>query len=267
MLKIGTWNVNSVKARLPLVTGWLETARPDVLLLQELKCETAAFPAEAFAALGYEGAVVGQKAYNGVALLVRRGLALSDVVTALPGDEGDLQARYVEATVAGVRVASLYLPNGNPVASEKYPYKLGWMERLRAHAAGLLATGMPLVLGGDFNIIPEPEDVFAPADWTEDALFRLESRRAFRALLHLGFTDAFRALHPDAARAWTFWDYQAGCWPRDLGLRIDHFLLSPSAADRLAACTIDRGPRGLERASDHTPVVLELRACADPGYS
>ena len=258
MLRIATWNVNSVKARLPLVTGWLESARPDVLLLQELKCETAAFPGDAFAALGYEGLVAGQKAYNGVALLARRGLALADAVLALPGDAEDLQARYVEATVAGVRVASLYLPNGNPVASEKYPYKLRWMERLRVHAAGLLAAGGPLVLGGDFNIIPEPGDVYAPAEWTEDALFRLESRRAFRALLHLGFTDAFRALHPDAERAWTFWDYQAGRWPRDQGLRIDHFLLSPPAADRLAACTIDRAPRGQEKASDHTPVVLEL---------
>ena len=258
MLKLATWNVNSVKARLPLVTGWLESVRPDLLLLQELKCETAAFPAEAFAALGYEGAVVGQKAYNGVALLARRGLALTDVVTALPGDPEDPQARYVEATVAGVRVASLYLPNGNPVESEKYPYKLRWMERLRAHAARLLAAETPLVLGGDFNIIPEPEDVYAPADWSDDALFRLDSRRTFRALLNLGLTDAFRALHPGQQRAWTFWDYQAGRWPRDQGLRIDHFLLSARAADRLVACAIDRGPRGLEKASDHTPVVLEL---------
>ena len=202
--------------------------------------------------------MVGQKAYNGVALLARRGLALTDVVTALPGDPDDPQARYVEATVAGVRVASLYLPNGNPVASEKYPYKLRWMERLRAHAAQLLTVESPLVLGGDFNIIPEPEDVYAPAEWSEDALFRSESRRAFRALLHLGLTDAFRALHPGQPKAWTFWDYQAGRWPRDQGLRIDHFLLSSRAADRLVSCAIDRAPRGLEKASDHTPVVLEL---------
>ena len=258
-LRIATWNVNSVKARLPVVTGWLESARPDVLLLQELKCESAAFPAEAFASLGYEGAVVGQKAYNGVALLARRGLTLTDVVTALPGEAEDVQARYVEASVAGLRVASLYLPNGNPVASEKYPYKLRWMERLRVHAAKLLADEATLVLGGDFNIIPEPEDVYAPAEWTEDALFRSDSRRAFRALVNLGLTDAFRALHPGQPRAWTFWDYQAGCWPRDLGLRIDHFLLSSQAADRLVSCAIDRAPRGLEKASDHTPVVLELK--------
>ena len=258
-LRIATWNVNSVKARLPVVTGWLESARPDLLLLQELKCEGVAFPAEAFAALGYEGAVVGQKAYNGVALLARRGLTLTDVVTALPGEVEDVQARYVEASVAGLRVASLYLPNGNPVVSEKYPYKLRWMERLRAHAARLLADEAPLVLGGDFNIIPEPEDVYAPAEWTEDALFRPDSRRAFRALVNLGLTDAFRALHPGQPRAWTFWDYQAGRWPRDQGLRIDHFLLSPQAADRLVSCSIDRAPRGLEKASDHTPVVLELK--------
>ncbi|MEI6557997.1 MAG: exodeoxyribonuclease III [Rhodospirillaceae bacterium] len=260
MLTIATWNVNSVKARLPVVAGWLDAARPDILLLQELKGESAAFPGDAFAALGYQGAVVGQKAYNGVALLARRGLALTDVITALPGDPEDLQARYVEATVAGLRLASLYLPNGNPVASEKYPYKLRWLARLRDHGARLLAAGGPVVLGGDFNIIPGPEDVYAPAEWADDALFRPDSRRAFRALLHLGFTDAFRALHPAEPRAWTFWDYQAGRWPRDQGLRIDHFLLSAEAADRLESCTIDRAPRGLEKASDHTPVVLTLRS-------
>ncbi len=264
MLKFATWNVNSVKARLPIVTGWLESVRPDVLLLQELKCETGAFPSESFETLGYAGAVVGQKAYNGVALLVRRGLSACDVLTALPGCSEDAQARYVEATVAGVRVASLYLPNGNPVESEKYPYKLRWMDRLRAHVAGLLAAEVPLVLGGDFNIIPEPEDVYAPAEWEGDALFRPESRRSYRALVNLGLTDAFRALHPGEPRAWTFWDYQAGRWPRDQGLRIDHFLLAPQTADRLVSCRVDRTPRGLEKASDHTPVVMEL--ARDRGY-
>ncbi len=257
-LKIATWNVNSVKARLPVVSRWIESARPDVLLLQELKCETAAFPTESFAALGYEGVVVGQKAYNGVALMARRGLSVTDSVTALPGDPEDSQARYVEATVAGLRIVSLYLPNGNPVASEKYSYKLRWIERLRVHAMRLLADELPLVLGGDFNIIPEPEDVYAPSEWREDALFRPESRRAFRALLNLGLTEAFRALHPTQPRAWTFWDYQAGCWAHDLGLRIDHFLLAPRVADRLLSCSIDRGPRAQEKASDHTPVILEL---------
>lgn len=261
MVKIATWNVNSVKARLPNVTAWLETAAPDVLLLQELKCETAAFPLAAFEALGYGAAVVGQKAYNGVALLARRPLEIADVITALPGDAEDPQARYVEATVAGLRVASLYLPNGNPVETEKYPYKLRWMERLRSHAAGLLASERPFVLGGDYNVIPEPEDVYAPDQWREDALFRPETRAAWRALVNLGLTEAFRALHPARPGMppdYTFWDYQAGAWPRDRGLRIDHFLLSPQAADRLAACSIDREPRGREKASDHTPVVLEL---------
>jgi exodeoxyribonuclease-3 len=261
-LKIATWNVNSIRARLPIVTGWLEAERPEVLLLQELKCETEAFPHEPFAALGYQAAVVGQKAYNGVALLARRPLEIEQPLAVLPGDDADGQARYLEATVAGVRVASLYLPNGNPVDSDKYPYKLRWLARLRAHAAELLASEQPVVLGGDYNIIPEPEDVYAPEDWREDALFRLESRQAYRALLYLGLTDAYRALHPAVPGqppAYTFWDYQAGRWPRNQGLRIDHFLLSPRAADRLESCAIDRQPRGLDKASDHTPVVLALR--------
>lgn len=256
MIKIATWNVNSVKARLANVTGWIAETRPDVVLLQETKCEAHAFPRAAFEAIGYGAAVVGQKSYNGVALLART--PIEDVVERLPGDEDDPQARYVEATVAGLRVASLYLPNGNPVDTGKYPYKLAWMERLRAHARTLLEQEIPFVLGGDYNVIPAPEDVYDPAGWREDALFRHETRASFRTLLNLGLTEAFRTLHPDEAHAYTFWDYQAGAWPRDNGLRIDHFLLSPQAADRLVSCTIDRGPRGLEKASDHTPVVLEL---------
>jgi len=255
-MRIATWNVNSVKARLPNVTGWLAEARPDVVLLQEIKCETAAFPAAAFAELGYQSAALGQKSYNGVAILSTA--PIEDVREGLPGDPDDLQARYIEATIRGVRVASIYLPNGNPVGTEKYPYKLRWMERLRAHAQGLLAGEAPVVLGGDYNVIPEPRDVYAPAQWAEDALFRLETRRAFRTILALGYTDAFRAVNPDQEHAYTFWDYQAGCWPRDLGLRIDHFLLSPQAADRIRDCRIDRGPRGGEKASDHTPVILDL---------
>ena len=261
-MKIASWNVNSIRARLPIVTDWLASRRPEILLLQELKCEADAFPAEPFAALDYQAVVVGQKSYNGVAMLVRRPLAIERPLLALPGDEADAQARYLEATVAGLRVATLYLPNGNPVDSDKYPYKLRWMARLRAHAAGLLAQERPVVLGGDYNIIPEPEDVHDPEGCRNDALFRLESRKAYRALLHLGLTEAYRALHPAVPGqppAYTFWDYQAGCWPRNLGLRIDHFLLSPQAADRLESCTIDRQPRGLDRASDHTPVVLVLR--------
>ncbi len=262
MLRIATWNVNSVRARLPIVTAWLATERPDILLLQELKCETDAFPHESFTDLGYHAVVVGQKAYNGVAIVARRSLDIDRPLTVLPGDDTDGQARYLEATVAGHRVASLYLPNGNPVDSEKYPYKLRWLARLRAHAAHLLASEQSVVLGGDYNIIPEPEDVYAPEEWRGDALFRLESRQAYRALVHLGLTEAYRALHPvvpGQAPAYTFWDYQAGRWPRNQGLRIDHFLLSPRAADRMEACTIDRQPRGLDKASDHTPVVLTMR--------
>ncbi|HYF86123.1 exodeoxyribonuclease III [Azospirillum sp.] len=255
-MKIATWNVNSAKARLPLITDWLRTASPDVVLFQEIKCETAAFPAAAFEELGYHVNAVGQKAYNGVAMLSKA--PAEDVLTRLPGEPEDEQARYVEATVAGVRIASLYLPNGNPVPGEKFAYKLRWMDRLYDHARTLLAQEIPVVLGGDYNIIPEARDVFSPQAFAGDALFRPESRAKFRALLNLGLTEAYRALHDDD-HAYTFWDYQAGSWPRDNGLRIDHFLLSPQAADRLAGCTIDRGPRGLEKASDHTPVILELR--------
>ena len=246
-----------MKARLPLITGWLRDASPDVLLMQEIKCETAAFPAAAFEELGYHVTAVGQKAYNGVALLSK--LPQEDVLTRLPGDEdSDVQSRYVEATVGGVRIASLYLPNGNPLGTEKFDYKLRWMERLYAHAKTLLASEQPFVLGGDYNVIPEDRDVYSPAAFAGDALTQPETRQRFRALINLGLTEAYRALKDDD-RAYTFWDYQAGAWPRDNGLRIDHFLLSPQAADRLVDCVIDRGPRGLEKASDHTAVILTLR--------
>jgi len=256
-VRIATWNVNSIKVRLPQVTAWLERVAPDVLLLQELKGE--AFPAEAFAALGYQAAVVAQKAYNGVALLSRRPFALE--LTALPGEPEDLQARYLQARVGDLRIVSLYLPNGNPVVSDKYPYKLRWLARLERQVRQLLADGQPFVLGGDFNVIPAAADVYDPAGWEGDALYRPETRAAFRRLLNLGLTEAYRALHPagpDTPPAYTFWDYQEGRFQRDQGLRIDHFLLSPEAADRLEACAIDRAPRAAERASDHTPVILTL---------
>lgn len=261
MTRIATWNVNSVKARLPGVLAWLRSTEPDVVLLQETKCEADGFPRLEFEGLGYHVAVVGQKSYNGVALLARQPIT-GDVLTRLPGEPEDDQARYIEATVGNLRIASLYLPNGNPVDSDKYPYKLRWMDRLRSHVQSLLADEQPFVLGGDYNVIPAPDDVYDPAGWADDALFRLESRRKFRAILHLGLTEAWRALHPPVPGeppAYTFWDYQAGCWPRDLGLRIDHFLLAPQTADRLEGCTIDRGPRSQDKASDHTPVVLDLR--------
>jgi exodeoxyribonuclease-3 len=258
MPTIATWNVNSINARLANVLAWLEAASPDVVLLQEIKCQDASFPREPVEALGYAVATHGQKSYNGVAILSR--LPLADVAAGLPGDPADEQARYLEATAGGIRVASIYLPNGNPVGTDKFTYKLAWMERLRAHAEGLLDSGMPVVLGGDYNVIPEPIDCHDPKAWEGDALFRPESRRAFRSLLHLGFTDAFRALHPDEARAYSFWDYQKGAFQLDHGIRIDHLLLSPAAADRLEACSIDKEPRRRPKASDHTPVAATLAA-------
>lgn len=243
--------------RLPNVLAWLKDNAPDVLLLQELKTVTENFPLPALEEAGYRCAVHGQKSWNGVAILSRH--PIENVVTGLPGDDSDLQSRYIEATVAGLRVASIYLPNGNPVGTEKYPYKLAWFDRLIAHAKGLLATEQPVVLGGDYNIIPEARDCYDPAGWSDDALFRLESRRKFRALLNLGFTDAFRAVN-DLDHQYTFWDYQAGAWPMNKGLRIDHFLLSPQATDRLQGCVIDSTPRGQEKASDHTPIIVELAA-------
>ncbi|HJO88168.1 MAG: exodeoxyribonuclease III [Alphaproteobacteria bacterium] len=258
-MKIATWNVNSVRARLAHLLGWLDKATPDILLLQEIKCMDDAFPILEIETAGYNCAVRGQKSYNGVAILSRT--PLEDVITELPGDSCDEQARYVEAVTefskGVIRVASLYLPNGNPVDGEKYPYKLAWMERLTAHAGNLLTYEEPLVLGGDYNVIPRDDDVYNPEAWREDALACPEIRREFRALLHLGFTDAVQTTHPDGS-AYTFWDYKGGVWKNDHGLRLDHLLLSPQAADRLFSCGIDRGPRGLEKPSDHTPVWCEL---------
>ncbi|HVJ51347.1 MAG TPA: exodeoxyribonuclease III [Aliidongia sp.] len=254
-MKIATWNVNSLKARLPNALAWLETAQPDVVCLQEIKCQTADFPVLELQAIGYHAAVLGQKSYNGVAILSKE--PARDILIGLPGDPADEQARYIEASFADLRIASIYLPNGNPVDTEKYPYKLAWMDRLRIHAAELLKTEQPFVLAGDYNICPTDDDVYDPVGWRDDALCRLESREKFRALLHLGLTEAFRALHDEPHR-YSFWDYQQGRWFRDEGLRIDHFLLSPQAADRLVACDIDKEPRGREKASDHTPVWCEI---------
>ncbi|WP_217425597.1 exodeoxyribonuclease III [Magnetospirillum sp. SS-4] len=254
-IRIATWNVNSIRARLANVLDWLKSQQPDVLLLQEIKCQDEDFPVLEIGACGYSAVVCGQKSYNGVAILSRH--PMSDIRRGLPGDGSDVQARYVEATVAGFRVASLYLPNGNPAPGDKYDYKLAWMRRLLGHAATLLHAGQPLVLAGDYNVCPTDDDVFDPVRWRDDALCRPESRALFRALLNLGLTEAFRALHPEKGR-YTFWDYQAGAWPRDEGLRIDHLLLSPQAADRMLACDIDKGPRGRDKASDHTPVWVDL---------
>lgn len=256
-MRIASWNVNSVRLRLPNVLAWLAQQTPDVVLLQELKCQDDQFPAADFAAAGYKSAVFGQKAWNGVAILSRH--EITDVMRGLPGGDNDEQSRYIEATVNGIRVASIYLPNGNPVDTEKYPYKLGWCDRLINHAKGLLAQDIPVVLGGDYNIIPEPRDCHDPKAWAGDALFLLESRRKLRQILHLGYTDALRVFN-DQPHQFTFWDYQAGAWPRNAGIRIDHLLCSPRAADKLEACVIDSAPRGEEKASDHTPIMATLKS-------
>lgn len=257
-MRLATWNVNSINARLETVLGWFEEASPDVAVLQEIKCVDEKFPAEAFERLGYNIAVHGQKTYNGVAMLSKT--PLEDVRRGLPGDDGDEQARYIEALVSGprpVRVAGIYLPNGNPVGAEKFAYKLAWMERLRAHAIDLLRYEEPLVIAGDYNVIPRPEDADKPEAWLGDALFQPESRAAYRSLQNLGLTDAFMQVDGGAG-AYTFWDYQAGAWPRNHGIRIDHALLSPQAADRLAGVEIHRDVRGRDKPSDHVPVVVEL---------
>lgn len=263
-LTVATWNVNSIKARIEAVCRWLDRDdAPEIILLQELKCVSEAVPTDRLEALGYTVFAHGQKTYNGVAILSRK--ALSDTVTGLPGAPDDDQARWQEATIDGCRIVNLYLPNGNPVGaaddgdpSEKYRYKLAWIDRMAARLADLLAEPAPLIVGGDFNLIPAAVDCHDPAAWEGDALFRPESRAAFRRLLNLGLTDAFRAVHPRQSGAYSFWDYQGGAWPRDKGIRIDHFLLGPEAADRLTDCWIDRDPRGWEKASDHTPVVARF---------
>lgn len=257
---VATWNVNSIRARLPNVLDWLKSAKPDIVLLQEIKTVEESFPALELGDLGYNCAVAGQKTYNGVAILALSPIDVQE--RRLPGDAADEQARYIEAivtTAAGaLRVASVYLPNGNPIGGEKFAYKLAWLERLRRHAAALLALEEPAILGGDYNVIPETVDCHDPAAWAGDALFQPESRAGFRRLLHQGYWDAFRALHPDAAGAYSYWDYQGGAWQKDHGIRIDHLLLSPQAADLLDDAGIDRAPRGREKASDHTPVWCRL---------
>ena len=257
-MRIATWNVNSVNARLETVLRWFEEAKPDVACLQEIKCVDEKFPAEAFERLGYNVAVHGQKSYNGVALISKT--PMEDVRRGLPGDPADAQARYIEAVISGpepVRVASIYLPNGNPVDTEKFSYKLAWLARLNAHAKELLVLEERFALLGDYNVIPERRDAEFPDNWTGDALFRTESREAFRALKNLGLTEAY--LQADgAAGAYTFWDYQAGAWQRNNGIRIDHALLSPQAADRLRGVSIHRDVRSWDKPSDHVPLVIEL---------
>jgi len=258
-MKIASWNVNSIKARLEPVLAWLDQTKPDVLCLQEIKCVDENFPREPFEALGYNCAVHGQKSYNGVAILSKR--PLEDVTPRLPGGEGDDQSRYLEAVVACdkgvVRVASIYAPNGNPFPGPKFDYKLAWLERLKRHAAELLVHEEPVVMMGDYNIIPEDKDAHNPKAWVKDALFQPQSKAALRRIENLGYTDAFRALHPGSGH-YTFWDY-FGSWERDNGIRIDFIMLSPQGTDRLKACEIDRYVRGdSEKPSDHVPIWVDL---------
>ncbi len=258
-MKIATWNINGIKARLDTLLTWVKESSPEILCLQEIKCVDEAFPSEMFEELGYNVAVHGQKGFNGVALLSK--LPFDETTPRLAGNNEDEQARYLEAVVSVpsgvVRIANLYLPNGNPSDSPKYDYKLAWMDRLNARAAELLTFEEPLVMAGDYNVIPMPDDVYNPAAWVDDALFKPETRAHFRSLLNLGLTDAFRACH-DEAHQYTFWDYQAGAWQKNRGLRIDHLLLSPQAADRLQTCEIDTASRGWEKPSDHVPIWIEL---------
>lgn len=255
---IASWNVNSINARLPTVLGVLDAIKPDVICLQELKCEADKFPFLEIEGLGYNVAISGQKTYNGVALLSKH--PLDDVITALPGDETDEQARYVEALVCAdtpVRVASIYLPNGNPAPGPKYDYKLAWMDRLTAHARELLKSEEPVVLAGDYNCIPRDEDCWDPAVWADDALGLPDTRARYRELLWLGYVDAY-AVRDNRAHQYTFWDYQRGAWQKDHGIRIDHLVLSPQAADRLQSVSIHREARGMEKPSDHVPIYGEF---------
>jgi exodeoxyribonuclease-3 len=258
-MKIASWNINGIKARIDAARTWLAAAQPDIACLQETKCADEAFPRLEFEALGYNLAVHGQKGFNGVALLSK--LPFDEVAPKLAGDPEDVQARYLEAVVSvpsGVlRVVNIYLPNGNPPGTEKFAYKLAWMSRLRGRVKKLLALEEPLIIAGDFNVIPSPDDVYNPDAWMDDALFRPETRAHFQALVNLGLTDAFRACHDEPHR-FTFWDYQAGAWQKNRGLRIDHLMLSPQAADKLVSCEIDPAPRAWEKPSDHVPIWLEL---------
>lgn len=258
-MKIATFNINGIKARAQALPEWLDQAQPDVALLQEIKSVDEAFPRGIFEDRGYQVETHGQKSFNGVAILSK--LPLEDVTRGLPGDDSDEQARWIEATVMGahqaLRICGLYLPNGNPAPGPKFDYKLAWMDRLHARAMDLLAEETPFLMAGDYNIIPQAEDAATPDSWREDALFRPEARTAWRKLLNLGLTEAFRA-RTHGSGHYSFWDYQAGAWQRDNGIRIDHFLLSPTCADMLRDCQIDKEVRGREKPSDHVPVWVEL---------
>jgi len=255
-MRIASWNVNSAKARQDHILDYLKAGSADVLLIQETKTQDVNFPVDLYQDAGWNVVFHGQKSYNGVAIAARQ--PLTNVMSGLPGDAEDEQARYMEATIDGVRVATIYLPNGNPAPGPKFDYKLAWMERLNRRAEELLRDEIPVVLAGDFNVIPQDIDCYDPPCWEGDALTRVESRAAFNRLSLLGYTDALRACHPGQV-LYSYWDYQAGAWQKDNGVRIDHLMLSPEAADRLVAAEVDKGPRGLEKPSEHTPVWVDLR--------
>jgi len=255
-MKIATYNVNGVNGRLPVLLRWLEEAKPDVVCLQELKAPQEKFPLQAIQDAGYQAMWQGQKSWNGVAILART--EIKEVRKGLPGDEEDTQSRYIEAFIDGVLVCCLYLPNGNPAPGPKYDYKLRWFERLADHAAKLLDTGLPVVLTGDFNVMPADIDVYKPERWLDDALFRPETRAAFQKLIRQGWTDAIRKRYPNE-KIYTFWDYFRNAYGRDAGLRIDHFLLSPNISERLQSAGVDKHVRGWEKSSDHAPVWVSLK--------
>ena len=255
-MRIATYNINGMTARLPLLLRWLEQTRPDIVCLQELKSPQDRFPQEELAGRGYQAIWHGQKSWNGVAILSRGGPPV-ETHRGLAGDPDDVHSRYLEAEVAGLTVASLYLPNANPAPGPKFDYKLRWLERLILRAADLMASGKPVVLAGDYNVIPTERDVYKPERWVDDALFREETRAAFERLMRQGWIDALRALHPDET-VYTFWDYFRGSFQRNAGLRIDHLLLGPVLEPRLRAAGVDRDVRGWEKSSDHAPVWIEL---------
>lgn len=257
-MKIATWNINGIKARIENLTAWLEQSKPDIVCLQEIKSIDDAFPRSQIEALGYHVETHGQKSFNGVALLSKT--SPDEILRGLPGDESDEQARFIEgifSTPTGpLRIASLYLPNGNPVGSEKYPYKLGWMARLEAFAKQRLAFEEPFILAGDYNVITNPVDAKSPEKWVNDALYLPQTKSAFRKIVNLGMQDVIRM--STSEQVYSFWDYQAGAWPKNEGIRIDHFLASPEAIDKITSCSISKSLRGWDKPSDHVPVCVEI---------
>ncbi|MCL6728983.1 exodeoxyribonuclease III [Sphingomonas hankyongi] len=256
-MKLATYNLNGIRARLPRLVEWLEREQPEIACLQELKCADEALPIADIEAAGYSAVWHGQKGFNGVAILAK-GDSPELRRVGLPGDPDDTHSRYIEAEVRGLVVASIYLPNGNPIGTEKFDYKLRWMERLGEHAAGLLKDERPVVLCGDWNVVPEDRDVFSARATQNDAVMQPETRAAWRRIVNQGWTDALRAFHPNEEKLYTFWDYTAGCWQRDLGFRLDHLLCSPEATDMLRGAGVDKWARAQEKASDHAPTWVEL---------